>query len=98
MTVLILYASLWYAKCRVKHSLNLRLNIFSLSETLAMFSRKDIETTLISLAEKQGLRLNGKDLLDIRTKVAATLAAKERYKQRLDSAGTFKWKKPAPPR
>lgn len=62
-----------------------------------MLSRDDIETTLISLAEKQGLRLNAKDLLDIRTKVAATLAAKERHRQRM-STGEFQWKKPSPPR
>lgn len=62
-----------------------------------MLSRDDIETTLITLAEKQGLRLNGKDLLDIRTKVAATLAAKERHRQRM-STGVFQWNKPAPPR
>ena len=32
-----------------------------------MLNRDDIEVTLISLATKQGLSLNGKDLLDIRT-------------------------------
>lgn len=63
-----------------------------------MLKHDQIENTLIAAAKQQGLGLNGKDLLDIRTKVAATLAAKERYKQRINSAGTFKWKKPAPPR
>ncbi|WP_134706258.1 hypothetical protein [Rahnella sp. CJA17(1/100)] len=62
-----------------------------------MLSRKHIETTLISLAEKQGLRLNGKDLLDIRTQVAAALEAKERHRQRMNT-GVFQWNKPAPPR
>lgn len=42
-----------------------------------MLNRDDIEVTVISLATKQGLSLNGKDLLDIRTQVATALAAKK---------------------
>ncbi len=41
-----------------------------------MLNHNDIEVTLINLAKKQGLSLNGKDLLDIRTQVATALAAK----------------------
>lgn len=62
-----------------------------------MLNREDIEITLISLAAKQGLSLNGKDLLDIRTRVAAALAAKDRHRQRM-STGAFEWKKPSAPR
>ncbi len=42
-----------------------------------MLNRDDIEVTLMSLATKQGLSLDGKDLLDIRTQVATVLAAKK---------------------
>lgn len=62
-----------------------------------MLKHEQIENTLIAAAKQQGLGLNGKDLLDIRTKVAATLAAKERHRQRM-STGEFQWKKPSPPR
>ena len=63
-----------------------------------MLKHEQIENTLIAVAKQQGLGLNGKDLLDIRTMVAATLAAKELYKQRVNSTGAFQWNKPAPPR
>ncbi|WP_308561812.1 hypothetical protein [uncultured Klebsiella sp.] len=62
-----------------------------------MLNREDIEITLISLAAKQGLSLNGKDLLDIRTQVATALAAKDRHRQRM-AAPTYQWKKPDNPR
>ncbi|WP_447868750.1 hypothetical protein [Rahnella aceris] len=63
-----------------------------------MLKHEQIENTLIAVAKQQGLGLNGKDLLDIRTKVAATLAAKERHKRLMNSTGAFQWNKPAPPR
>lgn len=62
-----------------------------------MLKHEQIENILIAAAKQQGLGLNGKDLLDIRTKVAAAIAAKERYKQRVNSTGAFQWKKPSPP-
>lgn len=62
-----------------------------------MLNRDDIEVTLISLATKQGLSLNGKDLLDIRTQVATALAVKKRYRQRM-TAPAYQWKKPDNPR
>lgn len=62
-----------------------------------MLKHEQIENTLIATAKQQGLALNGKDLLDIRTKVASTLAAKERHRQRMNT-GEFEWKKPRPPR
>ncbi|CNI45779.1 hypothetical protein [Yersinia pekkanenii] len=43
-----------------------------------MLSHNVIEMTLINAAKRQGVDLDSKDLLDIRTKVAATLVAKER--------------------
>ena len=54
-----------------------------------MLNHNDIEITLINLAKKQGLSLNGKDLLDIRTQVATALAAKDRHRQRMTSPGNF---------
>ncbi|PJR63528.1 hypothetical protein [Raoultella sp. T31] len=62
-----------------------------------MLNRDDIEVTVISLATKQGLSLNGKDLLDIRTQVATALAAKKRHRQRM-MAPAYQWKKPDNPR
>ena len=67
------------------------------SEDIDLLKHEQIENTLIAAAKQQGLGLNGKDLLDIRTKVAATLAAKELYRQRM-STGAFQWNKPDPPR
>ena len=62
-----------------------------------MLKHELIENTLIAVAQRQGVDLDNKDLLDIRTKVAATLAAKERYRQRMTSQA-YQWKKPAPRR
>lgn len=61
-----------------------------------MLKSKQIESTIIAVAKRQGVGLNGKDLLDIRTNIAATLAAKERHQQRM-STGEFQWRKPSPP-
>ncbi|CAI1158908.1 TPA: hypothetical protein ACSTJ0_004200 [Serratia fonticola] len=62
-----------------------------------MHDHQAIKLTLISAARKQGFTLEGKDLLDLRTSVAVSLAAKERHKQRM-SAPAYQWKKPAPKR
>lgn len=62
-----------------------------------MLNHNDIEITLISLAKKQGLSLNRKDLLDIRTQVATALAAKDRHRQRMTSP-EYHWRKPPPRR
>ncbi|WP_419236466.1 hypothetical protein [Serratia fonticola] len=62
-----------------------------------MLDRQAIELALISAAQQQGLTLNGKDLLDIRTRVAAALVIKERHRQRM-VAPYYQWKKPAPRR
>jgi hypothetical protein len=62
-----------------------------------MLNRQTIEQALVSAARQQGFTLNGKELLDIRTSVAASLAAKERHRQRMN-APAYQWKKPAPRR
>lgn len=62
-----------------------------------MLDHHAIEQALISSAHQQGVELNGKDLLDLRTSVAVTLAAKERHRQRM-TAPTYQWKKPTPRR
>jgi hypothetical protein len=56
-----------------------------------------MELALISVAKREGLTLNGKDLLDIRTNVSMALAAKERHRQRMNTPA-YQWKKPAPRR
>ncbi|OMQ22173.1 hypothetical protein [Serratia oryzae] len=62
-----------------------------------MLDRQTIEQALISAARQQGFTLDDKDLLELRTSVAASLAAKERHKQRM-TAPAYQWKKPAPRR
>lgn len=62
-----------------------------------MLSRDVIVKTIISAVEQQGLELNGKELLEIRTRVSTTLTAKERHRQRMNSP-TYEWKKPQPKR
>lgn len=62
-----------------------------------MLDRQTIEQALISAAQQQGFTLNGKDLLDIRTSVAASLDAKERHRLRMNTPA-YQWKKPAPRR
>lgn len=62
-----------------------------------MLSRDVIEKTIISVAEQQGLELSGRELLDIRTRVSTTLAAKKRHQQRMNTPD-YQWKKPKPRR
>lgn len=62
-----------------------------------MLKHELIENMLFAVAQRQGMELDNKDLLDIRTKVAATLAAEERNRQRMTSPA-YQWKKPAPRR
>lgn len=49
------------------------------------------------IARQQGHNVNGQDRLLIRTRVSATLAAKERHRRRM-SAPAYEWKKPTPRR
>ncbi|HBL7133900.1 TPA: hypothetical protein LSW83_004086 [Serratia marcescens] len=62
-----------------------------------MLSPTTIEMAVISAAKQQGKELNGKDLLDIRTGIAASLAAKERHRKRMN-APEYQWKRPTPRR
>ncbi len=62
-----------------------------------MLDRNTLEKTIIEAAHQQGYSLDGKELLDIRTAIASSLAAKERYRQRM-MAPAYEWKKPGPRR
>jgi hypothetical protein len=62
-----------------------------------MLDHKTIEQTIAHLSKENGVTLDRKDMLELRTRVAVTLAAKERHRQRMTST-TYQWKKPAPRR
>lgn len=62
-----------------------------------MLSPETIEAAVIIAAKQQGKELNGKDLLDIRTGIAVSLAAKERHRRRMN-APEYQWKRPTPRR
>ncbi|MCY2562314.1 hypothetical protein OW990_21210 [Klebsiella pneumoniae] len=62
-----------------------------------MIKREIIEAALVDMAHMQGHALNGQDLLQLRTRIATALAAKERHRQRMNSPA-FEWKKPQKPR
>ncbi|WP_261434756.1 hypothetical protein [Serratia ficaria] len=62
-----------------------------------MLDNKTIEQTIVHLAKENGVNLDRKDMLEIRTRVAMTLAAKERHRQRMNTPA-YQWKKPAPRR
>ncbi|WP_323115638.1 hypothetical protein [Klebsiella variicola] len=47
-----------------------------------MLKQKKIEATIEELARLQGHQLNAADMLELRCKVAVTLAAKERHCRR----------------
>ena len=63
----------------------------------AMLKYKTIEATVIEAARLSGHELSGQEKLLIRTGVSASLAAKERHRQRM-STSPYQWKKPARPR
>lgn len=56
-----------------------------------------IEAALIEMARQQGHKLNGQEQLIIRTRLNSTLAAKQRYRQRM-TAPEYHWRKPSPRR
>lgn len=62
-----------------------------------MLDHKTIEQTIVHLAKENGVNLGRKDMLELRTRVAMTLAAKERHRQRMNTPA-YQWKKPAPRR
>lgn len=62
-----------------------------------MLDHKTIEQTIVHMAKENGADLDRKEMLELRTRVAMTLAAKERHRRRM-VAPAYQWKKPAPPR
>lgn len=62
-----------------------------------MLDHKTIEQAIVHLAKENGINLDRKDMLDLRTRVAMTLAAKERHRRRMVTPA-YQWKKPAPRR
>nr|WP_232246866.1 hypothetical protein [Serratia plymuthica] len=62
-----------------------------------MLDHKTIEQTIVHLAKENGVTLDRKDMLELRTRVAMTLAAKERHRRRM-SAPAYQWKKAVAPR
>nr|WP_306464577.1 hypothetical protein [Providencia stuartii] len=62
-----------------------------------MLQREAIEAVMMELAHQQGLSLNGRDRLDIRTGVAQIIQAKERHRRRM-TAPTYQWTMPEPKR
>ncbi|WP_156294056.1 lytic transglycosylase domain-containing protein [Serratia oryzae] len=62
-------------------------------------NKTQIELTLIDskTGERKTIVGNGKELLEIRTRVSTTLTAKERHRQRMNGP-TYEWKKPQPNR
>lgn len=62
-----------------------------------MLKNYTIEAVMLEMANQEGIVMNGQDRLLLRTRVAMSLAAKERHRQRMTSPA-FNWKKPASPR
>lgn len=62
-----------------------------------MLKQKKIEAVIEELARLQGHELNAADMLELRCRVACTLAAKERHRRRM-TAPAYQWKKPDNPR
>jgi hypothetical protein len=58
-----------------------------------MLNREKVEATILALASKEGIVLNGQDKLVMRTSLSNVLAAKEQHRQRM-RAEMFEWKKP----
>jgi hypothetical protein len=53
--------------------------------------REEIEAAIVLMAAKQTYALNSADMLEVRSRVASSLAAKERHRQRM-TAPEFHWK------
>ncbi|HCT6691733.1 hypothetical protein ACWJN6_27835 [Klebsiella pneumoniae] len=60
-----------------------------------MLKHEEIEAAIVLMAAKQGYALNSADMLEVRSRVASSLAAKERHRQRM-TAPEFHWKKSKP--
>lgn len=62
-----------------------------------MLKRDVIESVIVEISTQQGIALNASDKLELRCRVAGTLAAKERHRQRM-TAQEYHWRKPPPRR
>ena len=62
-----------------------------------MLKNATIEAVILEVARKEGIEMNGQDRLLLRTRVATSVAAKDRHRQRM-AAPAFQWKKPTSPR
>ncbi|HCB1742216.1 TPA: hypothetical protein ACHG1G_003544 [Escherichia coli] len=58
-----------------------------------MLKQAKIEAVIEELARRQGHELNAADMLEIRCRVACSLAAKERHRRRM-TAPEYRWRKP----
>lgn len=58
-----------------------------------VLKQKKIEEAIEELARLRGHELNAADMLELRCRVAGTIAAKKRHRQRM-TAPAYKWKKP----
>jgi hypothetical protein len=56
-------------------------------------SHEALNAVLTEMAHQQGHALNAQDRLILRTRITASLAAKERHRQRMNAA-SYQWKKP----
>lgn len=61
-----------------------------------MLKQKVIEAALIEPARLSGHELSSQEQLILRLRISATLAARERHRQRID-ARPYQWKKARPP-
>lgn len=61
-----------------------------------MLKPKTIEAAVIEAARLSGHQLNGQERLLVRNGVSASLAAKERHRQRI-SAEPYQWQRPERP-
>jgi hypothetical protein len=64
---------------------------------IPMLKPEAIESVIAEMATQQGVTLNAADKLELRCRVAGTLAAKERHRQRM-TAPEYRWNKPTPRR
>ncbi|ACI12151.1 conserved hypothetical protein (plasmid) [Klebsiella variicola] len=58
-----------------------------------MLKHEEIEASIVLMSARQGHFHNSTDMLEIRSRVASSLAVKERHRQRM-TAPDFHWKKP----
>lgn len=62
-----------------------------------MLKQKVIEAALIEAARLSGHELSNQEKLILRSRISATLDARERHRQRINAC-QFEWNKPNPPK